>query len=103
MPPVGIGQPVGDFTLIDQARHPVTLSSLRGKVVAINFIYTNCALPQFCFRIANHFGVLNRRFASRVGRDLVFLTVTFDPARDQPEQLAEYASQWTPSRTPGIS
>ena len=94
VPPVGIGQPVGDFTLIDQARHPVTLSSLRGKVVAINFIYTSCVLPQFCFRIANHFDVLNRRFTARVGRDLVFLTVTFDPARDQPEQLAEYASQW---------
>ena len=26
-----------------------------------------------------------------MGKDLVLLTVTFDPARDQPEQLAEYA------------
>jgi protein SCO1/2 len=96
---VAVGQLVPDFTLIDQARHTVTLAAFRGKVVAINFIYTNCALPQFCFRIANHFGVLERRFASRVGRDLMLLTVTFDPARDQPEQLAEYASQW--SATPG--
>ena len=67
MPPLAVGQPVPDFTLTDQARRPVTLSQFRGKVVAINFIYTSCALPQFCFRIANHFGVLQRRFTDRDG------------------------------------
>ena len=80
-----------DFTLTDQARSRVTLSQFRGKVVAINFIYTSCALPQFCYRMANHFGVLQKRFQERIGRDLVLLTVTFDPARDTPERLAEYA------------
>jgi protein SCO1 len=94
---LAIGETVPDFTLVDQARHDVTLSAFRGKVVAINFIYTSCALPQFCFRIANHFGVVQRRFKERVGRDLILLTVTFDPARDQPEQLAEYAKQWKAS------
>jgi protein SCO1 len=91
---LAIGQAVPDFTLTDQTRHQVTLSQFRGKVVAINFIYTSCALPQFCFRIANHFGVLQRRFKDTFGRDLMLLTVTFDPVRDQPERLAEYASQW---------
>jgi protein SCO1 len=94
---LAIGQAVPDFTLIDQARRSVTLSAFRGKVVAINFIYTSCALPQFCFRIANHFGVVQRRFKERAGRDLMLLTVTFDPVRDHPEQLAEYASQWKAS------
>ena len=91
---VAIGETVPDFTLIDQARQLVTLSSLRGKVVALNFIYTSCALPQFCFRMANHFGVIQRRFAALLRKDLILLTVTFDPARDQPERLAEYAKQW---------
>jgi cytochrome oxidase Cu insertion factor (SCO1/SenC/PrrC family) len=44
--------------------------------------------------MANHFGVVQERFRDRLGRDLVLLTVTFDPARDTPERLAEYASQW---------
>ncbi len=88
------GAAVPDFTLVDQIRRPVTLSQFRGKVIAINFIYTACAYPQFCFRIANHFGVLQRRFAERISKDLVLLTVTFDPALDQPEVLAEYAKQW---------
>lgn len=92
---VRIGQPVPDFALIDQARQTVRLSQFRGKVVAVNFIYTSCALPQFCFRMANHFSAVNRRFKDRMGRDLVLLTVTFDPVRDQPEKLAAYARQWT--------
>ena len=63
-------------------------------MVAANFIYTSCALPQFCYRMTNHFGVLQNRFADATGRDLVLLSITFDPARDTPERLAEYASQW---------
>jgi protein SCO1/2 len=92
--PVRIGQMVPDFTLIDQTRARVSLSQFRGKVVALNFVYTSCVLPQFCYRLANHFSVVQRRFGARMGRDLVLLTVTFDPARDTPERLAEYAGQW---------
>jgi protein SCO1/2 len=51
-------------------------------------------LPQFCYRLANHFSVVQRRFRERTGRDLVLFTVTFDPARDTPERMAEYARQW---------
>jgi protein SCO1/2 len=91
---VAVGETVPDFTLVDHTRQPVTLSSLRGKVVALNFIYTTCALPQFCFRMANHFSAIQRRLGARMGQDLILLTVTFDPVRDQPEQLAEYAKQW---------
>lgn len=91
---VAVGQAVPDFTLTDQVRHPITLSQFRGEVVAVNFTYTSCALPQFCFRMTNSFGVLAKRFKDQMGRDLVLLTVTFDPVRDQPERLAEYASQW---------
>jgi protein SCO1/2 len=92
--PPAVGQPVPDFTLIDQTRARVSLSQFRGTVVALNFVYTSCVLPQFCYRLANHFSVVSRRFGQRMGRDLVLLTVTFDPARDTPQRLAEYARQW---------
>lgn len=91
---LGIGQVVPNFTLIDQKRQRVSLSQFAGKVVAINFIYTSCALPDFCYRISNNFGVLQRRFQHHMGHDLVLLTVTFDPQRDQPEVLAHYAETW---------
>jgi protein SCO1/2 len=92
--PLDIGAQVPDFRLIDQARQQVSLSSFAGKVLAVNFIYTRCALPQFCLRVSNNFGVLQKRFQKELGRDLVLLTITFDPQRDTPEVLATYASQW---------
>jgi len=92
--PLDVGAQVPDFTLIDQTRQRVALSSLAGKVLAVNFIYTRCALPQFCLRVTNNFGVLQKRFQKELGRDLVLLTITFDPQRDTPDVLASYASQW---------
>jgi protein SCO1 len=91
---LAIGQSVPDFILIDQARQRISLGQFSGKVVTINFIYTSCALPNFCFRMSNNFGVLQRRFKAQLGRDLELLTVTFDPQRDQPEVLARYAQTW---------
>jgi protein SCO1 len=92
--PVAPGARVPDFALIDQAGRRVTLSNFAGKVVVVNFVYTRCALPQFCLRMANAFGALQKRFAQDLGRDLVLLTITFDPERDTPEALASYASRW---------
>jgi protein SCO1/2 len=92
--PLAIGEAVPNFSLIDQRTRTVSLSDLRGRVVAVNFIYTSCALPNFCLRLANNFSVLQKRFEKRLGKDLVLLTVTFDPVHDTPEVLAEYGSQW---------
>lgn len=91
---LAIGQTVPDFRLTNQKRRPIALSELRGKVVAINFIYASCPLPNFCLRIANNFGVLQKRFKAQLGRDLVLLTVTFDPVHDTPDVLAQYAGRW---------
>ena len=92
--PLAIGEAVPNFTLTGQDGQPVTFSAYKGKVVALNFIYTRCALPNFCFRSTNNFGNLQRRFRSQLGNDLVLMTVTFDPAHDSPEALAKYAQIW---------
>jgi protein SCO1 len=94
-----LGQVVPDFTLTDQHRRNVTLSGLAGKVVAITFIYTQCPLPNFCFRMSNNFAGLHRRFAAKMGKDLVLLSVSFDPQHDQPEVLADYARSWAKDDT----
>jgi protein SCO1 len=91
---LAVGQSVPDFKLIDQNRQAVSLRQFAGKVVAINFIYTRCALPQFCYRQSNNFALLQKRFEDRMGRDLVLLTVSFDPVHDQPEVLAAAAKSW---------
>jgi protein SCO1 len=89
-----IGDPVPDFKLIDQKSQPVVFSQLSGKVVALSFMYTKCRLANYCFRLSNNLGVVQRRFHERLGKDLVLLTITFDPANDEPEGLAKYAATW---------
>jgi protein SCO1/2 len=89
-----IGQPVPDFALTDQDKQRISLSQLKGKVVAITFIYTRCPRPEYCVRLSNNFGVLERRFKNRIGKDLILLTVVIDPANDRPEAMAKYARTW---------
>jgi len=89
---VPIGSPVPDFELIDHTGAPVALSALRGKVVAVTFIYTRCPLPDYCPRMVANFRALRDRFADRIGRDLVLLTISFDPRYDTPEVLRTFAA-----------
>ena len=93
--PVAVSQAVPNFSLVSQDGREVSLATLRGRVVAMNFIYTRCALPNFCFRSSNNFGNLQKRFrAALEQRKLVLLTVTFDPAHDDRDALAKYARIW---------
>jgi protein SCO1/2 len=91
---LAVGQAVPDFILTDQQKRAIHFRQFAGKVVALNFVYTRCALPEYCFRSSNNFGVLQKRFQDRLGKDLILLTVTFDPVRDQPEVLRNYAKTW---------
>jgi protein SCO1 len=88
------GKHVPDFSLTDQNGSTVSLSQFSGKVVAMTFVYTRCPLPNFCFRLSNNFGQIQKRFGKQMGRDLILLTITLDPINDQPDALAKYASIW---------
>ena len=89
---LAIGATVPDFALADQSASTVRLSDFRGRVVAIDFIYTRCPLPDVCPRLSATFAALQRRFAAR--EDLVLLSVTIDPQHDTPAVLAGYAKIW---------
>jgi protein SCO1/2 len=84
-----IGEPAPDFKLIDQRGRPVSLGSFRGKVVALNFLYTRCPMPEVCPRLAASFASLQRKFP-----ELTLLSITIDPLWDTPEVLAGYAKLW---------
>ena len=91
---VPIGAAVPDFTLTDQRGAPVTLSALRGAVVVVTFIYTRCPLPDYCPRMIANLAAVRDRFRAQLGKDVVLLTVTFDPQYDTPERLAAYARSY---------
>ena len=91
---VAIGQSVPDFALTDQNRQRVALSQFSGKVVAVTFIYSRCPFPNYCFRLSNNFGQLQKRFKKQMGKDLVLLSIVIDPANDGAEALTNYAHIW---------
>jgi protein SCO1/2 len=94
---LAVDQKVPDFTLVDQYHRQVKFSDWAGKVVAISFVYTKCSFPEYCFRLSNNLGLVAKRFADRMGKDLVLLTITFDPSTDSPDALAKYAQTWKAS------
>jgi protein SCO1 len=91
---LAVDQKVPDFTLMDQYSRQVKFSDWEGKVVAISFVYTKCSFPEYCFRLSNNLGLVAKRLADRMSRDLVLLTITFDPSTDSPDALAKYAQIW---------
>jgi protein SCO1/2 len=89
---LSVGAPVPEFTLTDHLGRTTRLSDFAGRVVALNFIYTRCPLPEVCPRLSAAFAALQRRFRERIPAGLVLLSVTLDPLYDSPEVLARYAA-----------
>jgi protein SCO1 len=65
---------------------------IKGKVVAINFIYTNC--PDMCALETARLREVQRILGDRVGRDVFIYSITIDPERDTPEVLRRYAEKF---------
>jgi protein SCO1/2 len=91
---VRIGGSVPDFSLVDQDGRTVTLAGLRGSVIAVTFIYSRCPLPDYCPLVVANLAQVRDRYRDRLGRDLVLLTVSFDPKYDTPEVLRTYAARY---------
>lgn len=89
-----IGRAAPDFTLTDQQGGRVRLAELRGRLILLNFIYTNCA--DVCPVTTAMLTRVQRGLIARGwwARDVVFLTVTTDPARDSVTALATYAKRY---------
>ena len=79
--------PAPDFTLTDgPTGDVVALSALRGKVVVLTFLYTNC--PDVCPLTAEKL----RDARDRVGQpaDLALVAVSVDPRQDTPQATREF-------------
>lgn len=85
-----------DFEFTDQDNKSVRLKSLRGKVVAMTFIYTRCPLPDYCIRMSNYFARVERALKknSAMAGKWHLLTITFDTKHDTPEILRKYGKNY---------
>ena len=78
-----------EFALTSQDGAEVTLASLRGKVVAVTFIYTSC--PDFCPMLTDKLARVQDDLGADFGSKIAFVSITTDPERDTPEVLKGYA------------
>lgn len=80
-------EPAPNFTLTDQFGRRISLSDLRGKVVALTFLYTSC--PDTCPLVTSKLASLHDEFADRA-EDLAFVIVSVDPERDTVSKVRQY-------------
>ncbi|MBL8229508.1 MAG: SCO family protein [Bryobacterales bacterium] len=93
---LAIGGLMPEWSLLSHRDERISVSALRGKVLAIQFLYTRCPLPEVCPRLAATFARLQRRFPDRMNRDLILMSITLDPTYDTPPVLSRYATLWRP-------
>ena len=84
-------------------RRLFTLEALRGRMVVVDFIYTNC--PTLCVSLGSAFSRLQASLVEARRHDVHLLSIGFDNARDTPDALADYgkhhlagSANWTLAR-----
>lgn len=83
-------QPSPDFTLTDgRSGSAVSLSGLRGSVVALTFLYTTC--PDTCPLTAEHFRAAQERLGADAER-VRFVAVSVDPVGDTPAAVRDFSA-----------
>ncbi|MDQ0254809.1 protein SCO1/2 [Evansella vedderi] len=80
-------------TLEDSNSRTYPISDLEDKYLFITFMYTNCGTvcPILEMNMGQVFNLLPEEY---IGEDIVFLSISFDPERDDPATLAEYKSHF---------
>lgn len=81
--------PAPEFTLTDQDGRRVALKELRGKVLAVTFIFASCA--DTCPLLTAKLAAVQDRLGAAFGPDVRFVSITVDPERDTPPELKRYA------------
>lgn len=78
-----------NVTLEDSKERVYQFSEFEGKYVMITFIYTSCT--DVCPVLEKNLGqVYNQIPKQYIGEDIVFLSVSFDPIRDNTATLEKY-------------
>lgn len=100
--PLNVGDVLPDYTFTNQFGRTFSTSDFRGRVLAINFLFTRCPFPTYCPQTARYFMQTQQRLLSMTNAptNWHFLTISFDPEFDTPAVLKAYAEryQYDPER-----
>lgn len=81
-----------EFTLTQQDGKRLTLKELRGKVLAITFIFASCT--DTCPLLTAKMAGLQQSLGADFGSKIYFISITVDPERDTTEVLKRYAEAY---------
>ena len=81
--------PAPEFALTDQDGKRVALKDLRGRVLAVTFMFASCV--DTCPLLTAKLARVQDRLGAAFGPDVHFVSITVDPERDTPEVLGRYA------------
>lgn len=78
-----------NVTLEDSKGRTYTISEFADQYVFITFLYTSCmtVCPQLEINMAEVYQRIPQRY---IGEDISFLSISFDPTRDDPATLEKY-------------
>jgi len=80
-----------DAKLVDQNGNAVALTSLKGKPLVVDFIYTSCPGP--CLMETAKLANVALRLGSDLGSKVTIVSISVDPEHDGPKQLLDYSRQ----------
>jgi len=85
---------IPDVDVLDQEGNPLHFYSdlIKGKTVAINFIFTNCTT--ICPPLAATFARVQKEMGDKVGKDVHFISISVDPLTDTPERLKAWGAKF---------
>jgi protein SCO1 len=86
LPKIG---PAPEFTLTDIEGKKLSLTDLRGQVVALTFVFTSCA--DTCPVLTAKLVGIQRKLSAQFKPKVFFVAITVDPERDTREVLKRYA------------
>ncbi|HLG18009.1 MAG TPA: SCO family protein [Blastocatellia bacterium] len=88
------GLRIPDTPVYDQDGRKLRFNTdlVKGKTVAINFIFTTCTT--ICPPLAATFARVQKDLGDRVGRDVVLISVSVDPAIDVPERMKSFLAKF---------
>ena len=80
------------YVLVNQNGDTVKLDALKGKVLVVGYIYTHC--PDICPFITSNMKKIQKLVNSdpSLKDKVLFVSISFDPRRDKPEVLKQYAT-----------
>lgn len=81
-----------DVIVIDSHRREHRLLELlQGRVAVVNFVFTSCTT--ICPVLSATMQALQRELQESMGKEVILVSLSVDPARDTPERLSTHAAK----------